>query len=168
MYTLIRLLLRPILRSRWGLLGLGAVAIIIGLVIGVTSKQVNYIQSKDGTGYHVVSGEKTGNLYINADGSDDFYVAFSSDFSVPQSILSAPGSISFIARSDASSLDPVYDAPDGTTINDAHKIEKIVFEDNNGKVQGTYTTTEYSANPNGASVNNWPAGLGVIDRKSVV
>ncbi|MGH2480579.1 MAG: hypothetical protein ACRDHW_13065, partial [Ktedonobacteraceae bacterium] len=139
-----------------------AVVIIIGLVVGVTSKQVSYIQSHGGTGYHVVPGERTGNLYINADGSDDFYVAFSSDFSVPQSILSAPGSISFIARSDTSSLDPAFDAPDGTTVNDAHKIEKIVFEDNNGKVQGTYTTAEYNANPNGASINNWPAGLGVM------
>ena len=163
MSVLIRLILRLLLRHRWGMFILSALLVVVGLVVGVSSSQVSYIQSQVGTTYHLTTGQQSGNLYINASGSDDFYVAFSSDFTVPQSISNTSGiSLHFIARSDTSSLDPAYDAPDGTTINDAHKIEKLTFMDSHGNVVGNYTTAEYTANPNGVYVNNWPLGLGII------
>ncbi|MEO9027185.1 MAG: hypothetical protein ABI413_00055, partial [Ktedonobacteraceae bacterium] len=44
----------------------------------------------------------------------------------------------------------------------AHKIEKLVLKDKSGNVIGTFTTSEYDANPNGTSVNNWPIGIGIM------
>lgn len=161
MFSLIRLT-RLIFRSRTAMIIVGIIVVIIGLVYGLTSKQVNYIQSDDNATYHLGTGQQSGNLYINADGSSDYFVAFSSDFTVPQSELDTPGSVSFIARSDTSTLDPPLNASDGSTITEAHKIEKLVLKDNNGATLGTFTTPEYDANPNGVYVNNWPFGLVIL------
>ncbi len=154
------LLIRLILRNHLARIIVGAILIIVGLVFGITSKQVSYTQSNDNTTYQIAIGQQSGNVYINADGSNDYFVAFSSDFKVPQSEIDTPGSLSFIARSDTSTLDPALNTG-GTTVNDAHKIEKLVLKDKSGNVIGTFTTSEYDANPNGTSVNNWPIGIGI-------
>jgi uncharacterized membrane protein len=140
---------------RWGLIIIGAILVIAGVVWGVTSHQVSYTSSNDNAKYDIGKGEQSGNVYIHVDNSDEYYAAFASDFTVPQSDIDNSVSISFIARSDTSSLDPNLNAPDGTTISDAHKIEKLVFYDNNGKIMDTFTTSEYNANPNGFYENNW-------------
>jgi len=150
---------RLLLRSVWGRIIVGALLIVIGLVVGATSQQVSYIQSSATTTYEAAVGKTSGNLYLHVSGSDDYYVGFNSDFTVPQDVLSKFATMSFIARSDTSTLDPALNAPDGTTVNDAHKIEKITFKDNSGAVLGTYTTAEYTANPNGVYNNKWPIGL---------
>lgn len=160
MFSLVRLI-RLLLSNRLAMIITGAILVLIGLVYGITSHQVNYIQSTDGTDYQLTTGTQTGNLYINVKGSSEYYVAFNSDFQVPQSELDTPGSVSFIARSDTSTLDPALNAPDGSTITEAHKIEKLVLTDQSGAPLGTFTTPEYDANPNGVYVNNWLAGGGI-------
>ena len=158
---MVRVIFRLVGR-RWSLLLLSVILLIGGLVGGFTSHQVSYIQSSSGVTYRINQGDQSHNVYIHSEGSDDYYVAFSSDFTVVQSDLTGTGSISFVARSDTSQLDPPLNAPDGSTIHDAHKIEKLTFADNNGQVTGTYTTDEYKANPNGFYENTWPTSILVI------
>jgi hypothetical protein len=151
-----------LLTRRWGLLLVGAVLVVGGLAWGVTSKSVPYQSSNDSTTYRVAKGADSGNVYIHPDGSDDYFVAFAADFTVPQDAIDKSTAISFIARTDTSSLDPALHASDGTTIYDAHKIEKLVFYDNSNSVLNTYTTSEYNANPNGFYENNWSKSIWLI------
>lgn len=162
MGILIRIVTRLLMRSLWGRIVVSALLVLIGIVVGATSQQVNYIQSSSTTKYEVGTGRTSGNLYIHVSGSDEYYVGFSSDFTVSQDVLSKYGSLSFIARSDTSTLDHPLNASDGATINDAHKIEQIVFKDNQGTVLATYTASEYTANPNGVYNNEWPVAAILI------
>jgi hypothetical protein len=160
MYTLARLLLT----NRWGLLIVGAVLLIGGLVWGLSSHQVSYIQINNASpdAYGLGTGESSGNLYINAKGSDDYYVGFASDFQVSSDDLSKTASFSIIARNDTSELDPPLNADDGSTISDAHKIEQLVLKDQNGNVINTFTTSEFLANPNGLDENNWLKAIWLV------
>ncbi len=152
-----------LLTRRWGLLIVGLALIIGGVVWGMTSHQVTYQNSKQGVTYHIAIGETSGNVYINADGSSDYFVAFKNDFNpqISQSDIDNSDTLEFVARTDTSSLDPALNA-NGTTINDAHKIEKLVFFDKNGNVQKTFTTTEYQANPNGFNDNEWLKAIWLV------
>ncbi|HLI69400.1 MAG TPA: hypothetical protein VKV19_06535 [Ktedonobacteraceae bacterium] len=151
-----------LLRNRWGLIIIGAALVIGGLIWGATSKQVTYENSQTNVTYHIGTGESTGNVYINADGSSDYFVALKGDFNPPiaQSDIDNSTSISFVARTDTTSVDLQLD--DGTTVNEAHPIEKLVFYDKNGNVMATYTTAEYNANPNGFYDNEWLKSIWLI------
>lgn len=145
-----------LLTRRWGLFILGILLLLGGLGWGLTSHQVSYQTSKQGITYHIAIGTTSGNVYINPDGSSDYFVAFKSDFtpSISQNDIDSSNTIDFVARTDTSSLDPALQT-NGQTINDAHKIEKLVFYDKNGSVQQTFTTSEYTASPNGFNDNEW-------------
>jgi len=153
-----------LLRRRWGLILIGAIMVIGGLIWGLTSHQVGYQSSQQNVTYRIAIGSQSGNTYIHADGSSDYFAAFSGDFNPPitQSAIDNSNTISFVARTDTSSLNPALNAPDGSTVNDAHKIEKLVFYDKSGNVQGTFTTTEYDANPNGFNDNEWLKAIWLI------
>lgn len=138
-----------------------------GVAWGATgSHQVTYSNSQSGVTYEINVGATSKNVFINPKGSKDFYVAFKSDFTIADSDIDNSQSLSFVARTDTSDLDPPLDV-DGTTIERAHKIEKISFYDENDKLMQTYTTDEYKANPNGFYQNEWSkagllAGAGAI------
>jgi hypothetical protein len=163
MILLTRLIMR-LLRRRWGLILIGAIMVIGGLIWGLTSHQVGYQSSQQNVTYRIAIGSQSGNTYIHADRSSDYFAAFSGDFNPPitQSAIDNSNTISFVARTDTSSLNPALNAPDGSTVNDAHKIEKLVFYDKSGNVQGTFTTTEYDANPNGFNDNEWLKAIWLI------
>lgn len=158
---LVRLIVM-LFRNRIAMIVVGVIIMVVGLGYGSTSQQVSYIQSSATTNYELATGTQSGNLYIHATGSSDYFVAFSSDFQVPRSDLDSFSAVSFIARSDTSTLDPALNAPDGSTVTEAHKIEKLVLTDKNDNTLGTFTTSEYNTNPNGVYVNNWPAGLVIL------
>jgi len=160
MFTLARILLT----NRWGLTIVGLALLIGGLIWGFSSHQVHYIQINNASPdtYDLGTGESSGNLYINVKGSDNYYVGFASDFTVSSDDLSNTASFSMIARDDTSSLDPPLNADDGSTIDDAHKIEQLVLKDQNGSVIHTYTTTEFTANPNGLDENNWLKAIWLV------
>lgn len=163
MSFLIRLVIRLLARSLWGRIVLCAILVLFGIAIGASSQQVNYIQSSNNTQYEVSTGHTSGNLYLHASGSDEYYVGFNSDFTVSQDVLNNFASVNFIARSDTSTLDNPLNTSNGSTINDAHKIEKIVFMDGQGNVLATYTASEYTANPNGFYNNEWlPASAMIV------
>ncbi|HZU70204.1 MAG TPA: hypothetical protein VFA09_23235 [Ktedonobacteraceae bacterium] len=158
---MIRLLIL-LLTRRWGLIVCGVILVIAGLIWGaVGSHQVTYETSQPNTNYHIGSGSETGNIYINADGSSDYFVALNGSFgrSVAQSDIDNSTAISFVARTDTTSVDLNVN---GTTVNEAHQIEKLVFYDSSGNVLGTYTTSEYLANPNGFYDNEWLKSIWLI------
>lgn len=157
----VRLILM-LFRNRIAMIVVGVIVMVVGLGYGLASQQVSYITSTVGPTYELATGTQSGNLYIHVSGSSEYFVAFNSDFQVPQSDLDSFGSVSFIARSDTSTLDPALNAPDGSTVTEAHKIEKLVLVDKNGAPLGTFTTSEYNANPNGVYVNNWPVGIVIL------
>ncbi len=158
---MVRLLIL-LLSRRWGLIVCGVALVIAGLIWGAAgSHQVSYENSTQNTNYHIGNGTETGNIYINADGSSDFFVALSDSFNPPiaQSDIDNSTAISFVARTDTTSIDL---NANGTTINEAHQIEKLVFYDKTGNVLATYTTAEYLANPSGFYDNEWLKSIWLV------
>jgi hypothetical protein len=149
---------------RWGLIVLGIALVLAGLIWGVVgTKQINYVtgqkevryaNAQQAGNYHIGTGTESGNTYVYADGSSDYYVALSGDFNPPiaKSDIDNSDSVSFIARSDTTDVNVTIN---GNDITSAHKIEKLVFYDDKGNITATYTTSEYTANPNGISENAW-------------
>lgn len=160
------------------------VLLVAGLGLGVSSSVTRRLSRPPSTSsslfqmsqtevtYHIAIGLTTGNIYVNADGSSDYFVAFSGDFQPPitQSDIDNSTTLDFVARTDTSPLDPSLNA-NGTTIHEAHKIEKLVFYDANGTIQETFVTAEYTSyldNQNhetsttSSSPNQWPLGLALI------
>lgn len=140
--------------SGWIVIGIGL--LIGGLIWGLNSHQVRYQTYPRSSDYHVGQGKNTGNVYINADGSNDYFAAFFFDFtpSISSDDLGRLASVSFVARTDTTTLNPGLDV-NGTTITAAHKIEKLVLYDQDGNIIRTYTTAEYLAYPNGYDANYW-------------
>ena len=155
-------LLILLLGRRWALIACGVVLVIAGLIWGAAgSHQVSYENSLQNVSYHTGSGSQSGNIYINADGSSDYFVALKGNFNPPiaQSDIDNSTSISFVARTDTTSIDLDVN---GTTISEAHPIEKLVFYDKNGTVLATHITAEYTANPNGFYDNEWLKAIWLI------
>jgi len=155
-------LLILVLGRRWALVVCGAALAIAGLIWGaVGSHQVSYENSLQNVTYHFGTGSQSGNLYINADGSSDYFVALSGSFNPPiaQRDIDQSTTISFIARTDTTSVNL---DENGTTVSEAHQIEKLIFYDNNDKVLATYITAEYTTNPNGFYDNEWLKAIWLI------
>ncbi len=158
-------LLLFLVTKRPGLIILGIGLIIAGVVWGVAgSHQVAYQNSSSTGNYHIGTGDQTNNVYINADGSSDYFVAFSADFhpAISQSDIDNSQEISFVAHTDTSSLDPALQLSSGGTISEAHKVVKLVFYDKTGATMATYTTDEYKANPNGFYDNEWLKSIWLV------
>lgn len=146
----------------WVSVVIGAILLIVGLVWGLAgTHQVSYENSLQNITYRIATGTKSGNVYIHADGSNEYFVALNSDFSpaISQNDIDNSTGLSFVARTDTTSID--LDA-NGTTITEAHKIEKLVFYDKSGATMATYTTSEYTANPNGVNSNGWSSAIWVV------
>jgi hypothetical protein len=155
-------LLILLLGRRWALIACGLALAIAGLLWGAAgSHQVSYENSQPNGSYHIGNGSQSGNIYINADGSSDYFVALSGSFTPPiaQSDIDTSNGISFVARTDTTSINLEVN---GTTISEAHPIEKLIFYDKNGKVLTTHSTAEYSTNPNGFYDNEWSKAIWLI------
>lgn len=140
----------------WLVIGIGL--IIGGLIWGLNSRQAIYQTYSISSNYQISTGETSGNVYLNADGSNDYFVAFLFDFtpSITPDDLNQTAEVSFIARADTSTLNPPLTVNGGAPITAAHKIEQLVLYDQNGKIIRTYNSAEYLANPNGYNANYWP------------
>jgi hypothetical protein len=151
-----------VLGKRWALIVCGVALVIAGLIWGASgSHQVSYESSQQNVLYHIAAGTQTGNIYIHANGSSEYFVALSGSFNPPiaQSDIDNSTNIHFVARTDTTSIN--LDA-NGTTISDAHPIEKLIFYDKNGNVQTSFITAEYTANPNGFYDNEWLKAIWLI------
>src|SRR5947209_19387117 len=120
-------LLILLLGRRWALIACGVALAIAGLIWGAAgSHQVGYENSLQNATYHTGAGTQSGNIYINADGSSDYFVALKGSFNPPiaQSDIDNSTSISFVARTDTTSIELDVN---GTTITEAHPIEKLIL-----------------------------------------
>ena len=110
----------------WFSVVIGAILLLAGLVWGlVGSHQVSYVNSLQNVTYRIAVGSDSGNVYIHQDGLSEYFVALKTDFSpaIAQSDIDDSTGLSFVARTDTTSVN--LDA-NGTTITEAHKIEKLV------------------------------------------
>ena len=155
-----------LLSKRWSWIIIGALMIIGGVLWGRTSHQINYTQINGSASYYDIgTGETSGNTYFNASGSDDYYVAFADDFSVPQSDLKNAISFTIIARTDTSTLNRTLSIVHGykrSYVSSAHKIEKLVLYGRSGSILASFTTEEYKANPGGVNDNEWIKAIWLI------
>lgn len=140
----------------WIIVGVGL--LIGGLIWGLNSQQTFYQTYAISSNYQISTGTVSGNVYINANGSNEYFVGFFFDFApnVNPDDLDKAAEVSFVARADTSTLNPPLTIANGTTITAAHKIEQFELFDQNGKLIREYTSAEYRANPNGYSINYWP------------
>lgn len=141
---------------------IGVLFLLIGLGWGLSgTHQVSYENSQSGVTYDYAVGEKSGNVYIHATGSTDYFVAFKDDFSPALSVdnVSSSALINFVARTDTSKVDFTAN---GTDYTEAHKIEKLYFTDQSGKALASFTTAEYLNNPNGVNVSAWSEAIWLV------
>lgn len=148
--------------SGWVTAIIGVLFLLVGLIWGlVGSHQVGYENSQQGVAYEVGTGRDSGNVYINAPGSSEYFVAFKSDFSPALSLdnVDSSATVNFIARTDTSSISLRVN---GTDVTEAHKIEKLYFTDKSGSVVATFTDSEYLSNPNGVYVSVWSDAIWLV------
>lgn len=140
---------------------IGALLLLGGLIWGLAgSHQISYQNSQQGTTYLAGVGENSGNIYIHAQGSSEYYVALSDDFSsVPESSLDKADNFSFVARTDTTDISLKVE---GTTIDKAHKIEQLTLLNSSGSAFATYASSEYKSNPNGVYSSVWGEAIWLV------
>lgn len=141
----------------WIIVGIGL--FIGGLVWGLNSHHVSYIQGGQGR-YQTFVTEDNASIIFQQSGTDNAYVVHTPDYS-PEvdtstilSLMRPGGSFSFIASTDMVKIDAIV-KDTGQYISYAHPIEKVVFYSTNHQNPLTYISSEYSGNPNGYTINNW-------------
>jgi hypothetical protein len=149
---------------RWLWLIPGIALFVVGIIVGLSSHQIVYQKSSQGTAYQIYIGS-LGNIYLNADGSADYFIARKEDFNPPidTTTVDSAASVDFVARADTVSVNAKIES---ATISDAHPIEQLTFYDGSGQALTSYTTSEYTAylaDPASHSYQNqWPLGAGLI------
>lgn len=162
MFFLIRLL-RLLLSKRWGWMILGIVVMVSGVALGASSHQVTYqpITKGNFTPY-VVEG---GTDYLQTSDGSTFYVIKEADLSPHFDGTAVFGggqkTFSILTRSDTEDVD--VQLTDGTHLQGTgYRVERITQIDNTGQPLQTFTSAEYTQNPNGFYENNWAGGAGLI------
>ncbi|HKV57642.1 MAG TPA: hypothetical protein VJO32_05150 [Ktedonobacteraceae bacterium] len=163
MFFLIRLL-RLLLSKRWGWMILGVVVLVGGVALGASSHQVTYqpITKGNFTPY-VVEG---GTDYLQTTDGSTFYVIKEADLSPHFDGTAVFGgerkTFSILTRSDTEDVD--VQLTDGTHLQGTgYRVERIAQIDNTtGQPLQTFTTAEYTQDPNGFYENNWAGGAGLI------
>jgi hypothetical protein len=144
----------------WGRVMLGLCMLTGGLIWGLQSHQVTYVQGGQGV-YHTFLTQDNGYVLFQQDATDNYYVMHIPDYSPPvdtATILNdmrTTGNFSFIASSELVTIDATV-VGTGASIGHAHPIEKVVFYDASHQNSLTYVSSEYVRNPNGYTINTWP------------
>lgn len=144
---LIRLLL-ILLTRRWGLIILGSLLALGGLVLGVSSHQVNYQTLNQGGPYkfYAVDGG-TDYIFVNS----TYYVINESDFSpaFDSNAFAKNNNLTFASltyRTDSSSID--VKLTDGNELQgNAYTVDQFGVANTSGANRQTYTTAEFTQNP---------------------
>jgi hypothetical protein len=158
----IRLLLF-LLTRRWGLMVLGLLLAFGGLVFGANSHQIAYQTLHQGGRFRFIAVEGgTDYILLNA----TYYVInennVSPAFDGPAFGRNNNLTLSSITyRTDSSSID--VKLTDGTELQGtAYTAEQFVVIDTSGSNHQTYTTAEFTQNPNGFYENDWLGGMGLL------
>ncbi len=149
-----------LLSRRWGLLLVGVALVIGGLIWGFSgSHQVSY-ENASNAHYHIVRTTED-NIYFYTDNTTDYFIARDGDFNpaISDSAINASQTFDFTARTDTISVDADLN---GTTISEAHVIEKLVLYDSNNQVAETYKTAEYLAHPTSFYESSWPEAIWLV------
>lgn len=149
--------------TKWGWAIIGLAALIGGLAWGLTSHQVAYVQGNQGAynqGAYQMGLTNIGYIIFQQADTSNYYVLepnkfTQEDINLTPIIDGQYSRFNFIASTDSTYVD-LYDKTTGVTISYAHPIEKITFYEMDGHNPVTYTTADYSDNPNGYTINNWP------------
>lgn len=142
----------------WIIIGTGL--LIGGLIWGLNSHTVAYVQGGQGL-YHAYLSDDNGFILFQQEGTDKYYVMHIPDYTPfvdTATILSdmhSSNAFSFIASTNVVTINAQIRGT-GTFVNTAHPIEKVVFYSPNHQSSLTYVNAEYSGNPNGYTINNWP------------
>ncbi|GCE15225.1 hypothetical protein [Tengunoibacter tsumagoiensis] len=168
MYTLVFRLIRYLVSQRWGMILLGSIVVIVGIIIGLTSRQVTYQTTQKALVKHYLyseSGDDKNRAYVQLDGDSALYFLDEKDFTP---------ALSSSLLSDHPLWQVTFDPEDTTQITatagntgthldgtGAH-VAQIVAYDENSADPKTYQTSGYAANPHGSYQNNWLIGGGVM------
>ena len=144
----------------WSRAILGLCILAGGLIWGLSSHQVAYVQGGQGS-YQTFLSEDNSFIVFQQGSTDNYYVMRIPDYSpavdsatVLQD-MHAASSFNFIASTDFLKVDS-FIRGSGAYVGQAHPIEKIVFYGVGQQNPLTYINVEYSGNPNGYMINNWP------------
>ncbi len=140
------------------LIALGAILLVAGIVYGLGSRQVQYKSVPQGSIAHYLSADGTG--YLQMEGNSSLYIVHQDNFSPKLPTFADSDTVSF-----------TYDPAETTAIDvkstlgthlagNAAKVVAITSSDTTG--QKTYTTPEYTSDPQGYDHNQWPLGLGLL------
>jgi hypothetical protein len=153
-------LLLLLFTNPWGRVILGLCVFTGGLIWGLHSHQVAYVQGGQGV-YHTFLSQDNGYVLFQQGDTSNYYVMHIPDYSPPVNTatilndMRATGNFSFIASTDLVTVDATV-AETGAYVGQAHPIEKVVFYDASQGSSLTYVSSEYSGNPNGYTINTWP------------
>ncbi|MGH2481724.1 MAG: hypothetical protein ACRDHW_18895, partial [Ktedonobacteraceae bacterium] len=83
---------------------IGAGLLVGGLIWGLNSHQASYQSYQFSSHYNIGTGTQSGNVYINADGSNEYFAAFMTDFTpiIDSDDIDKTVAVSFVARTDTS------------------------------------------------------------------
>lgn len=145
----------------WGRVILGLCVFAGGLIWGLNSHQVAYVNVPENQGiYQVFLSDDNSLLIFQQQDTDSYYVMPISNYSpfvdtaTIMSEVRASDSFSFIASTDFVQINGTV-TQTGAYISQAHPIEKAVFYDAQHQHPLTYVSSDYSGNPDGYTVNNW-------------
>lgn len=144
----------------WGRVLLGLCVFVGGLVWGLNSHHVAYVNVQGSGAYQVYLSDDNSLLIFQQKETDDYYVmpiSAYSPFVDTATILKevrAADNFNFLASTDVISIDGTV-TDTGAYIGHAHPIEKAVFYDANHQHPLTYTYAGYSGNPDGETINYW-------------
>jgi len=139
---------------------IGSCLLISGLVWGLNSHQVSYVQGGQGS-YQIFISEDNSFICFQQSGTNNYYVMYVTEYTpfadpaTIQSELQSHRGLFFFASTDTIKIDSET-TDQNTIISSAHPIEKITFLDSNGENPVTYTSSDYIQHPEGYTINNWP------------
>ncbi|MBV9228147.1 MAG: hypothetical protein JOZ18_02450, partial [Chloroflexi bacterium] len=138
----------------------GALLLVFGLIIGVTSHNVGYQHLTKGSGPFDVHVLDNGDIYIQDTASQTFYIVHEADFTPTVDTNTFPSKSSFtslIYDNDSQSVD--VKLTNGNQLSGTgYAVEQFAFVDTNGQNEKSFSTSNYQQNPNGFYQNNWPGG----------
>jgi hypothetical protein len=139
---------------------IGSSLLICGLVWGLNSHQISYVQGGQGT-YQIFISEDNSFICFQQNGTNNYYVMYVTNYTpfadpaTIQSELQSHSRLFFLASTDTIKIDSQI-VGNNTFVASAHPIGQITLLDSNGENPVTYTNPVYAEHPTGYTVNNWP------------
>lgn len=160
---LVRVIIRLLLRTRYGywfLGGIGIIVILIGLLVGTSSHQVTYSQISDATLSHYLTQPNGSDDTAYLETSDGtLYTLHQNDFTPTlNSDKITSRTISFIYNpTDTTSVDESSTNTSTHLQGEAYTIVQLTLSNQDGSRQA-FTSKDYTANPQGFYENKWVGG----------